>query len=66
MARFIELTLCSEGHKWNAIVNTEDVVRFTEGYNNLTLRTPFSNGNHDVTVVSEDVERLVQALLDTN
>ena len=66
MARFIELTLCSEGHKWNAIVNTEDVVRFTEGYNNLTLRTPFSNGNHDVTVASKDAERLVQALLDTN
>ena len=63
MAKFIELTLFADGHNWDAIVNIEDVAHFSEGANNLTLRTPFPNGRRTVTVKSKDVERLVQALL---
>ena len=66
MPTFIELTLCKQGHKWDAIINLDDIARFSEGPNNLTMRTPFATGDYDVTVVSEDAERLVQALLSHN
>ena len=66
MAHFIELTLLADGHKWNAVINLDDIARFSEGPNNLTMRTPFATGDYDVTVVSEDAERLVQALLSHN
>ena len=66
MPTFIELTLCKQGHKWNAVINLDDIARFSEGPNNLTMRTPFATGDYDVTVVSEDAERLVQALLSHN
>lgn len=66
MTKFIELTLLADGHKWDAIVNVEDIAHFSEGANNLTLRTPFPNGRRTVTVKSTHVERLVQALLDIN
>ena len=66
MAKFIELTLLADGHKWNAVINLDDIARFSEGPNNLTMRTPFATGDYDVTVVSEDAERLVRALLSHN
>lgn len=66
MSHFIELTLLADGHNWDAIVNVEDIAHFSEGPNNLTMRTPFATGDYDVTVVSEDAERLVQALLNHN
>ena len=66
MPTFIELTLCKQGHKWNAVINLDDIARFSEGPNNLTMRTPFATGDYDVTVVSEDAERLTQALLNHN
>ena len=66
MPTFIELTLCKQGHKWSAVINLDDIARFSEGPNNLTMRTPFATGDYDVTVVSEDAERLAQALLSHN
>lgn len=64
MTNFIELTLLADGHNWDAIVNIEDIAHFSEGTNQLTLRTPFPNGRRSVTVKSTHVGRLTQALLD--
>ena len=62
MAKFIQIQSCYRGIVENELINIEDISRICLGPNILFLRTPYSSGEHHISITKDSVDKLLKEL----
>lgn len=59
---FIKITYISNGTEWDLIANVNDIARLSYGFNQLEFKTPFPNGERNVSISQKEFDRLEKIL----
>ncbi|VDC41823.1 hypothetical protein FMV2238Y02_02620 [Streptococcus canis] len=60
---FIKVTYIDQGNEFDLIVNINDIARLSYGFNQLEFKTPFPNGERNVSITQAEFKRLEKLFL---
>lgn len=61
-SNFIKISYIENGTEFDLIANIDDIARLSYGMNQLEFKTPFPNGERNVTLTQKEFDRLERIL----